>query len=377
MPRVALLINFVAPYQLPLFEALQARCSPLRIFVSTPMESNRNWRVEWGTLDVAVQRNVTFRKRWRHLAGFTDAGFVHVPYDTFAQLARFKPDAIISSELGARTVLAAAYKLRHPQVRFAVWATLSEHTESNRGRLRGLLRPSLLRRADTVFVNGRSGARYVQKLGVPKQRVVLAPYTPDLSAFRNTVQLPGSRGTVRFLYAGLLVERKGLLPFLTVLRRWAEANPALRIDFAIVGDGPLRPALEHFVCTRNLTIRVLKAVPYDRLPALYATADIFVLPTLADEWGVVVNEAMAAGLPVLGSLNSQAVEELVIDGETGWSFTPEDAETVYAAIERACHATADEWRRMGAVAAHRVLQSTPDLVADRIAETLCPSPQSS
>jgi glycosyltransferase involved in cell wall biosynthesis len=377
MPRVALLTNFVAPYQLQLFQALHARVGQLRIFVSTPMEPNRNWRVDWGTLDVTVQRTLTLQKRWRHTAGFTDTGFVHFPYDTFAQLRHFNPHAIVSSELGFRTALAAAYRLRHPDVRFAVWATLSEHTESNRGRLRNLLRPSLLRCADTVFVNGGSGARYLATLGVPRNRVVLAPYTPDLTAFRSTVPLRGITGIVRLLYAGLFVERKGLLPFLDVLRTWADAHPTRRIDMSFVGEGPLRSALESFVGPKNLTIEVRKAVPYSQLPALYATADVFVLPTLADEWGVVVNEAMAAGLPVLGSLHSQAVEEMVIDGETGWSFSPDDLASMYGAIDRACSSTPDEWRRMGALASRRTMLSTPDIVADRMAETLCPSPRSS
>ena len=53
---------------------------------------------------------------------------------------------------------------------------------------------------------------------------------------------------------------------------------------------------------------------------VYAKASLFAFPTLADEWGVVVNEAMAAGLPVLGSIYSQAVEELVEDGVSGWVF---------------------------------------------------------
>ena len=50
---------------------------------------------------------------------------------------------------------------------------------------------------------------------------------------------------------------------------------------------------------------------------------VLVFPTLADEWGLVVNEALAAGVPVLGSLYSQAVEELVRDGENGWTFRPD------------------------------------------------------
>jgi glycosyltransferase involved in cell wall biosynthesis len=124
-------------------------------------------------------------------------------------------------------------------------------------------------------------------------------------------------------------------------------------------------------------VRILDAVSYDRLPMLYANADIFVLPTLADEWGVVVNEAMAAGLPVLGSRHSQAVEELVTEDDTGWTFAPENHETVYDALDRALGSNSDTRQRMGTFARRRVLELTPERVADRIAKTLCFNPRSS
>src|SRR2546423_6196921 len=97
-------------------------------------------------------------------------------------------------------------------------------------------------------------------------------------------------------------------------------------------------------------MRFLRSVAYEKLPDVYALAGILVFPTLADEWGVVVNEALAAGLPVLGSRYSQAVEELVMDGVTGWTFRPDRGTEMYAALERAMSAPdaqLEEMRRMG------------------------------
>jgi glycosyltransferase involved in cell wall biosynthesis len=84
---------------------------------------------------------------------------------------------------------------------------------------------------------------------------------------------------------------------------------------------------------------------------------------------------MAAGLPVLGSRHSQAVEELVTEGETGWTFTPENDDTVTDALDRALCTSAETRHHIGTLARRRVLELTPDRVADRIAETLCLIPR--
>jgi glycosyltransferase involved in cell wall biosynthesis len=75
-------------------------------------------------------------------------------------------------------------------------------------------------------------------------------------------------------------------------------------------------------------------VGYPELAQLYSESGALLLPTLFDEWGLVVNEAMASGIPVLGSIYSQAVEELVEDGSTGWRFDPLQPGSFAAALDR-------------------------------------------
>jgi glycosyltransferase involved in cell wall biosynthesis len=91
---------------------------------------------------------------------------------------------------------------------------------------------------------------------------------------------------------------------------------------------------------------------------------------LADEWGLVVNEAMASGLPVLGSLYSQAVQELVEDGVTGWTFHPDRADEMYTAVDRALSTGEDRLEEMRVSATTRVEYLTPDYLAERILEAI-------
>ena len=197
-----------------------------------------------------------------------------------------------------------------------------------------------------MIVNGESGARYVIRLGVDPGRVFRAPQTTRIDPF---LELPATRPAPvrrRLLYSGQLIPRKGMLPFAAALAEWGVQHAEHSIEIGFVGDGPTRAGLTSFQWPRNITARFFGSVEYQRLPEIYSQAGILVFPTLADEWGLVVVEAMAAGLPVLGSLYSQAVEELVVDGRNGWTFRPDDPRGVRSAIDRALGATAGELDQM-------------------------------
>ena len=370
--RVVMLTNFVPPYRLPLYEALGDRLSRLIVLVSTPVEGNRSWRPDTGRLDVRVQRTLSVRRSWRHPGGFSEPIHVHVPWDTMAQLRRLRPDVIVSGELGFRSLFAALHCMRRSspnRPKLVLWATLSERTEHGRGRLRHVLRGWLLRRANRVIVNGASGERYVQGLGVRRDRIDRIPYVA-LPAFGDAGTTPRAGALRNLLFAGQLTGRKGLVPFLEKLGEWSGAHPDREITLTVAGSGPAERALESFRSRGPLTIRLLGEQDPGELPALYAQADAFVFPTLADEWGVVVNEALAAGLPVLGSVHSQAVEELCDEGVTGWVFDPEDDDSTRSALERALATEPDELEAMRAHARERVRSLTPEWAAGRVLETI-------
>ena len=368
--HVVLLTNFVPPYRLPVFEALAERVARLTVLVSTPVESNRAWRPDSGRLDMRVQRTITVPRTWRHPSGFADPVPLHFPWDTFAQLRGLRPDVIISAEFGLRSLFSAVYRRRSSRAALVLWATLSERTEESRGRARRGLRRWLARRADRVIVNGASGRRYVERLGMPSARVDEIPQVA-LPSFADVASAQAQGfGIAHLVFVGQLTQRKGLDRFLPSLDEWARAHPTRALTLSIAGSGPQAAALESSPSPPNLEIRLVGEVEPSALPDLYAGADALVFPTLADEWGLVVNEALAAGVPVLGSIHSQAVVELCDEGATGWLFDPEDPTSARAAIERALATNDDELARMRELARARVRALTPEWAADRIAATI-------
>ncbi len=368
--RVALLTNFIPPYRLPLYKALSERVDEFQVFISTPMEANRSWKPDWEGLNVTIQKNLTLRRTWQHPHGFLEDLYVHIPYDTLWSLRQYRPNVIISGEMGMRTVQAMLYRKLNPDSRMILWATVSEYSEQGRGKLREQLRRTLVPQADAVLVNGQSGARYVSQFGVRDESIFFAPYTTNIEPFLSVPLLRLREDAYRLLYVGQLVERKGLIPFLSTLGRWAKDHPEKNVEFWIVGDGPMRATLEQQVCPPNLAVRFLGNLEYAHLPEIYAQAGIFVFPTLADEWGLVTNEAMAAGLPVLGSDYSQSVEELVVEGETGWRFRPDKLEEIKLALEEALSLPIEQLEAMRGKARERVEQINPEFVASKILEAM-------
>jgi glycosyltransferase involved in cell wall biosynthesis len=153
---------------------------------------------------------------------------------------------------------------------------------------------------------------------------------------------------------------------LKALAEWAVNHDTRGVELWIAGDGPMRSALASFAAPSNLEIRMLGHVPYDRLPEIFRQCGILAFPSLADEWGMVVVEAMASAMPVLGSIHSQAVEELVSDRETGWIFNPNEAQEMEEAIASALTTPIEVLNNMGALARERVRQLTPAAMADQI-----------
>jgi glycosyltransferase involved in cell wall biosynthesis len=364
--RVAFLTNLIPPYHKPVLHLLARRYQALRVLLSTPMEANRPWKVDWDDLDVVVQRTYTAKGVWHHPRGFSEPLALHIPLDTLQQLRRFSPDVIISAEMGARTLLAMVFRKLNPYCRLIIWAEAAESTESGRGWARHVARRIFVKNADGFLAVGASAVKYLEGLGAASHRIFKIAYTTDVERFAVNLLTRPAESARRLLFCGQFVERKGLVPFLQVLSRWAGDHPRQSVNFALAGDGPSKQQLSEVPLAANVKLEFLGAFQYDDLPQIYGSAGVFVLPTLADTWAVVVNEALVAGLPVLGSAYAQAVEELIEDGRNGWIFRPDNAEDTYRAIDRMMNTSEAELDAMRVLGRALAAELNPARVADLI-----------
>lgn len=341
---------------------LSQHLQDFRVLLSVEQEPNRQFGNTWEGLSVAVQKSWMFRRPWKHGSGFKDELYVHVPYDTLSQLRRAVPDIVFSYELGFRSLTSALYcKLYRKKL--AVCVCVSEHTEQGRGTLRHLLRRVLLKSADAVTYNGPSCYRYLKRFGVPDERLGYFPYaTSDLFAYTGPL-VRDATADHRMLCIGQLTERKGVVPLLDGLAEYCKARPNQSVHIDFVGTGNLEQAMRERELPRNLHIRLLGHMPYTALTQAMEHAGVLIFPTLADEWGLVVNEAMQAGMPVIGSGYAQASTTLIRDGVNGWLYYPDQPQQLWHKLDTMFATDAEQLRTMRLAAQATVEHITPQRVA--------------
>ena len=221
------------------------------------------------------------------------------------------------------------------------------------------------RSADAVLVITLRLARYLVSEGIQEDRVRVIPPGVNSSLFAGPHDDPFPRiRRPRVLFVGRLAPQKGVRTLVAAVRLLENPNAQV----LLVGDGPERPSLEHEVTRLGLEDRVhlLGFVPHDRLPAVLTHADLLVLPSLYEELGTVLLEAMWASLPVVAS-KTGGIPEVVTDGVNGLLVPPSDSEALARAIDRAL-ANPDLALRLGAAARERAKNYDWDTLADRVLE---------
>jgi glycogen(starch) synthase len=221
------------------------------------------------------------------------------------------------------------------------------------------------RSAGAVVVITPRLARMLLAQGVGEDRVRVIPPGVNASLFAGTHEDPFPGITwPRVLFVGRLAPQKGVHTLVAAVCLLEDPNAQI----LLVGDGPERPSLEREVRRLGLEGRVhlLGFVPHDRLPAVLTHADLLVLPSLYEELGTVLLEAMWAGLPVVAS-KTGGIPDVVTDGVNGLLVPPSDAEALARAIDRALTNT-HLARRLGAAARERAKDYDWDVLAERVLE---------
>lgn len=333
--KVALIHNIISPYRVPLFEGLSNHPSiDLTVYFCAKTHKHRKWDV----LESEDYKYEILSGTTLEFSGIT----YHINPSIVSRLINGKYDAVILSGNPDFTTHIAFLTCKLLKIPFIWWSEGIETSQSSLGKLISPLTKYIIKSSDSVVVPGILAKKFHVKLGAASNKIFLAPNIVDndlflekSSNFKQNIFLVkqelnlSNKKTI--LYVGRLVEAKGLLYLL-------EAYKKLKLEYndiclVFVGDGPLREKLEDLCVNENIKEVIFTGwLSEDRIK-YYSVADVFVLPTLRDVWGLVINEAMCCGLPIISTNAAGASWDMVTSGENGYIIEPASSEQLYSSIK--------------------------------------------
>jgi glycosyltransferase involved in cell wall biosynthesis len=209
---------------------------------------------------------------------------------------------------------------------YVIWSGATGRGDRGGLGARRLLRRLLVARASGFVAYGSAAGDYLRSLGAARERIHVGINTVDTDFYREeTDRLRGNGasreegGVRRLLTVGHLTKGKRIDVLLAVMRGILNERDGVRLD--IVGDGPERGELER----KARELGVAESVTFtgfrqkEEVAEYYARADCFLFPSGYDIWGLVLVEAMAAGVPCVSSVDAGATRDLIEDGRTGFA----------------------------------------------------------
>jgi glycosyltransferase involved in cell wall biosynthesis len=276
--------------------------------------------------------------------------------DLLTQVRDFQPRAVLMAGWMDRDYLAIARALRGDGVPVIAGSDTQWKGgwRQQAGRVYARLR--LHSAIDVLWVTGERQRQLALKLGFPERRIWTGYYSCDHCTFASGPRMRHDSEPA-FLYAGRYVERKGLDTLLQAYQLY-RSRVDCPWDLLTTGAGPL---------DRNLNapgVRNLGFLQPALLAAAMQRASAFVLPSRYEPWGVVVQEAAAAGLPLLVSVACGASVHLVRDGFNGFTFPAGDAEALAQGMQRIQQLGDIGWAAFSDASRALAAQYTPEIWAD-------------
>ena len=306
--KVALVTTQPAPYRIPVWDAVASRVGTLGVYLCTDREPNRIWDVmnpDGYRFTCIYPQGLSVHVR-RHEFD------LHVNPSLPRLLSRLEPDAVVVTGYQTPSFVAVIAWARARKIPLVLW--WESHAGSSRVQ-RGpiaVARKRLIHCADAYVTVGQRSAAYLVELGVPPERISRGVNAVDVERLRRSQangHVDRDDDRVKFLYVGQLIERKGVQDLLAAF----EAMPRDTTWLRIVGYGPLEDELRDAVRRKRLHNVEFAAgtKTLEETAAHYSWADFLVMPSRVEVWGLVVNEALACGLPVLASRQAGCTPDLV------------------------------------------------------------------
>lgn len=370
--KVALITEIISPYRIPVFNALsQYPGIDLTVLFCAETERKRAWEIPKEQMHFKYEVLPRILHRYQHPHGESEA---YLNPSILHRLHHLNPDVIITGGYHQPTYWLAFSYARIFRKRILLWTESTSGDLRHSHPLKETIKRVLIRSYIGYIVPGSPQKEYLTKFGINSSLIWTAPNAVDVEYFAthsaltasDYVQLQQSLDidVPVVLFVGRLVQSKGLSTLLQALHK---VQRDIRVNLLVVGSGPEEAWFRHLAHELSVSTHFVGFAQAHDLARYYGLADILCFPSLADPWGLVINEAQACGLPVIASTAAGATLDLVIPGWNGLVHAPGNVDELAA---RLVHLLQDSSLRMimGEHARQMSQRYTPSICAAGIAQ---------
>ncbi len=305
MKTVVCVSNMPVPYREKIHERVSNDLNgDYHVIYCHRREPNRLWDVELGAYGSTFLREA--------FVALSDR-FIHINFDVWPALDELDPRIVITTGFNPTFLFAFLWcvvKKRKHIIFHDGWM----RSESNLTFVHVLVRKLVYRHSCAFLSPGRHGLDWFRHYGCPEAALFQSHLCANNDTYRKYAGVTPKKYDIAF--SGQFIERKMPLFFAEVAKLLKGKKPDMRV--LLMGDGPQREEVLDVLRSSGIDFDYAGYLSQNELPYYYASTRVFLFPTLLDPWGVVANEACAAGVPVITCSNAGAAGDLILDGFNGF-----------------------------------------------------------
>ena len=317
MKKIAILTNILAPYRLPLFNAI-AKDNKVDVLICKENEKNREWIIDENNLFNLIKLK-GIELNLKNSLG--DHRFIYLKFSVIFYLIFKRPEFIIIGDASFTSHL-TAYICKILNIKYIWWNEIIIHTPINKGFVNKLRKKSF-KNAYAFLVSGTLAKEFIQSYDVDSDKILILPNAVDndlyinyynkfknqKDKFRDSYNI--SENDFVFLYIGQFIKRKNMMLMLESFKKAKESDKNIKLF--LVGGGEEYEKINNYIKLNNLEndVVVKEFLQTEELSKIYTLSDALIIVSESEPWGMVVNEAMCFGLPILSSYTIGASADLV------------------------------------------------------------------
>ena len=337
-------------------------------FLVVQIASIEKSRKDLGDLDKSIHQ---YPYKLLHEGLLEEVGLFQRIKGILKAITEFKPDVVNLTgyyDIASWTVLFYC-KLKGIKTILSNESTANDHA---RNGVKEYFKTLIIKQFDGYFNFGKLSENYILSLGINPQKMLVKKNCVDNKVLkeiylkhypkRNEQQQLLNVAPKNFIFVGRLIDYKNLFYFLDAFHL-ARQKSKENWGVIILGDGELKTDLQQFISNKNIqNVSFQSGVSWQHVPLYLALSNVLVLPSYSEPWGLVVNEAMACGLPVIVSEKCGCAIDLVKNGENGFIVEPNNIEQLTNLMLKFMNQEVDS-EQMGLVSEQIIAEYSPKNVA--------------